>query len=108
MPRLEHPMPPDPILALLCFVGLFVYAVIGGVVGAFGLRVLSPSTYHAYLAGRRSYSYTGEVWASLAAIAFFWPLVVTLSLPVLLLLGPWMITKRVAMYTSKSQLVEST
>lgn len=39
-------MPPIPILALLCLVGLFAYGVIGGAVGVLAMRVLDPHLSH--------------------------------------------------------------
>lgn len=38
-------MPPDPVLGLLSFLGLTLYAIIGAAVGTLTIKAIKPSSY---------------------------------------------------------------
>lgn len=101
-------MPPDPILGLLAFVGLCVYSVIGGAVGATALRIISPKVYHKHLAGVKKYGYSGEVHLTFWPFVILWPAAVALLAPAAILMGPAWISRKVGVWTAKAQIKEAT
>lgn len=98
-------MPPDPVLVLISVVGFFAYIAIGGVVAGTALKVFPR--LHGLATGRRKYDYPGELWFAIGAMSLLWPLILTLSLPIVLfVVGPWRLAKTVAIYTAKAQIRE--
>ena len=92
-------MPPDPILALLSVVGLFVYGLIGSVVGVLWVKFVCErnndlSQIAAWESSRERDSFMSA--------AVFWPVV---SVPLLIMglcFGPSQIAKRVGIYVAGS------
>lgn len=77
-------MPPDPILALLCVVGLGLYGVIGGGVAALTAKAFKYRRGH----DAAGYAYAGVLWP-------FWSAVVVAGA---VIAGPVWIGSKVAKY----------
>jgi hypothetical protein len=96
----------------MAFVGLFIYTAIGAVFASVALRILSPDTYHPFLAGKRNYNYEFEVWWSLAALTVFWLPIIVLGIPLAIVAGvvfaivagPAWVAVKVSKYASKTQM----
>src|ERR1017187_6030288 len=107
-------MPPDPILALLSFVGLCGYAVLGGVFGTLFVRLCSKEKYLEAIKSRQytgkigdyyhSSTYASEGWAIFVVGAVLWPAMVPLGVCAVALYGPIWLSTRIGSYVAKAQL----
>ena len=108
-------MPPDPILGLLCFVGLAVYSVIGGAVGTFAVNTLGEigyrgrENYMKALAGTNDRAHDDQVgvWIGFGFAAILWPAVVAVTIVSCIFAGPVWLAHKVGRYTAAAQLKQA-
>lgn len=93
-------MPPDPILALLCAVGLLAYAGVGGVVGALSVNLFGGDVGDLVGWNRDRQSFNAVDGFMFAAV--FWPITLVVVLCYGLAVCPAFIAKRVGRYVAGS------
>ena len=103
---------PDPILALVSFVGLFVYAVVGGAIGTLAVRAVdsiglgyNSGNYLKGIAKKRGGD--DDAWLGLFFAALLWPAVAALAVAGITLAGPIWLSGKVASYTAAAQIKEA-
>ena len=100
---------PDPVIAIAAFVGLCMYAVVGGIVGTMTVKLFEKVIEVgdvSYLAGKSS-TYGDCSWTGFGFAAVLWPAVLVLELATGLLAGPTFLAYRVGRYVASAQLKES-
>lgn len=108
---------PDPMLALVSFVGLLGYSVVGGLVGAASVRLLGEKEPGYSGRGYGTYRHLraiaglphadSEGWVGFARAAVFWPVAVAGAAVVGVGYGPYWITRHVGRYAAVAMLKES-
>lgn len=112
-------MPPDPVLALLAFLGLLLYALLGGVVGTMTVRLFDSDVKrgsYGYIRGLADQGGDPDAWIGFWFAAVLWPLVIGVGIPLLIggvgavavLCGPVWIMHRVGRYVAAAQIKETT
>ena len=106
-------MPPDPILGLLCFVGLLLYGAIGGVLGTVAVRFLGDSerdlkSRNSYTRGIAGKGGDEDGWIGFGFVAALWPAALGLALGLAIIVGvlfvvfalPVIITRQIGIYSA--------
>ena len=108
-------MPPDPILALLSLVGLFVYGGVGAIVGTLTLRVFDGwdgnTGNSSYLRGIAKKGGDEDGWVGFGFASTLWPVVLSIGIVVAacmaVAIGPVWCSVRIGTYVAAAQIKES-
>jgi hypothetical protein len=109
-------MPPDPILALLSIVGLFLYLAVGAVLATVAMRLMDPQKPKRKREGPSIQAIAGNggnptAWIGWWAMALIWPAMIALVIPAAccfaLFAGPVLIARNIGKYTAGALVKET-
>lgn len=104
-------MPPDPILGILAFFGLFAYAAIGALVASVLIRLCDININYGSTNGLGLVrGLAGETrgndaaWVGFTFAAAFWPVVAVGLVTFGVVVGPALIAQKIGTYVAKAQI----